>query len=202
MWERVRPWVFPVWCLGCGAPNVALCADCVPASADRVSDVVAGVGVVAAGAYAGLLRRAIVAMKHGERSYLEPLAGVLAGLVAPEVPLVPLPTSRRRSAARGFDQAVELARRVAARHGGRCCELLVNGGAAQRGRSRRSRLEAGGRFAVRATVALPEMAIVVDDVCTTGATLGDGIATLRAAGIAVLGAVVLARTASGRNSWD
>jgi predicted amidophosphoribosyltransferase len=200
VWQRIRPWVFPVCCLGCDAPRVALCAACAPAPAEQITEVIAGVGVAAAGSYAGVFRRAIVAMKHGERAYLDPFAALLAGLVAAGVPLVPLPTSSRRRAARGFDQAVELARRAAVARGSVCFNVLVKRGAAQRGLGRRARLEAGGRFRVRPGSALPELAVVVDDVCTTGATLIDGIATLRAAGVAVIGAAVLARTAPGRNS--
>jgi predicted amidophosphoribosyltransferase len=161
---------------------------------------IANVAVTAAGEYAGVLRRAIVAMKHGERAYLEPFADLLAGTIASGVPLVPLPTGHRRRAARGFDQAVELARRAAERQRSVCCEVLAKRGIAQRGLDRRARLAAGGRFRLKAGAALPELAIVIDDVWTTGATLADGIATLRAAGIAVVGAAVLARTAPGRNS--
>jgi predicted amidophosphoribosyltransferase len=179
---------------------VALCAACAPLPADRQTERVANVAVRAAGSYEGVFRQAIVALKGGERAYLEPFAALLADLIAAGVPLIPLPTSRRRQAARGFDQAVELARRVAALHGSVCCEVLVKRGIAQRGLNRRDRLEAGGRFRLRTGAVLPELAIVIDDVVTTGATLADGIATLRAAGVAVIGGAVLARTPPGRNS--
>ncbi len=200
MWERLRRWFFPVSCVGCDVPDVALCAACAPAPAQRVSGDVANVAVTAAGSYDGVLRRAIVAMKHGERAYLDPFAELIAGLIAPGVPLVPLPTSRRRRAARGFDQAIELARRAALRRQAPCCDILLKRGSAQRGLNRRARLAAGGRFHLKAGAVAPELAVVVDDVWTTGATLADGIAALRAAGVAVVGAVVLARTAPGRNS--
>ena len=200
MWDRVRPWFFPVSCLGCGAADVALCAACGPQPADGTVDVVANVAVRAAGSYDGLLRRAILAMKQGERAYLDPFAALLSRVVPTGVPVVPLPTSGRRRAGRGFDQAVELARRLAVLRDGTCSEILIKRGIAQRGLDRRQRLAAGGRFAVKRGAALPGLAIVVDDVCTTGATLADGIATLRGAGVAVIGAAVIARTAAGRNS--
>jgi predicted amidophosphoribosyltransferase len=200
VWNSLRNWIFPVCCLECAAPRIAFCSACAPPPAARITEVVAGVGLSAVGPYAGSFRRAIVAMKRGERAYLDPFAGLLAGSIVARAPLVPLPTSRRRRALRGFDQAVELARRTAAIRGSACCDVLVKRGAAQRGLDRRARLEAGGRFKLRSGRALPEVAIVVDDVCTTGATLMDGIATLRRAGVAVIGAVVLARTVAGRNS--
>lgn len=200
MWSVVRPWLFPVACLGCEVAGVALCPACAPQRTDRIRDFVAGAGMNAAGPYRGVLQRAIVAMKGGERAYLDPLALLLAELVPPGVPLVPLPTSRRRRAARGFDAAVELARRVAAQRGGTCCDILEKRGLAQRGLDRAHRLAAAGRFGVRRGAAVPDLAVVVDDVCTTGATLLDGILTLRAAGVAVIGAAVLAWTPPGRNS--
>jgi predicted amidophosphoribosyltransferase len=177
-----------------------VCANCAPLPAERIVDVVGGVRLVAAGSYDGLLRRAIVAMKRGERDYLEPLAALLADLIAPGAAVVALPTSRRRRNDRGFDQGIELGRRAAARRGSPFCDVLVKRGLAQRGLGRRARLEAERRFGIQAGVALPEVAIVIDDVCTTGATLADGIATLRSAGVAVVGAAVLARTLPGRNS--
>jgi predicted amidophosphoribosyltransferase len=200
VWRYIRPWIFPVSCLGCGASDVAFCPACAPGPGERLAEQLANVTVVAAGAYDGDLRRAIVAMKHGERAYLDPLGALLAALIAPGVPLVPLPTSRGRRAARGFDQTVELARRAAAARGSLCCEILVKRGLAQRGRDRRARLAAGRRFQIKRGAPLPQFALAVDDVWTTGATLSDGIAALRGAGVAVVGAAVLARTASGRNS--
>ncbi len=190
----VRRWLFPVWCLGCARIDIALCTDCAPSPADRRIDVVAQTAVTAAGSYTGVLRRAIIAMKHGERAYLDPLAGVLAANVPSgrDIALIPLPTSRRRRAARGFDQAIELARRVAARTGVLCADVLEKRGAAQRGLNRFARLQAEGRFRIKAG-ALPARAVLIDDVCTTGATLSDAIRTLRAAGVAISGAVVLAR---------
>ncbi len=186
-------------CVGCAIPDIALCAACGPQPHDRVVDLVAGVSVIAAGSYDGPLRRAIVAMKHGERAYLGPLAALLVDLGPAGVPLVPLPTTARRRAVRGFDQSLELARRAAADRGTRSCELLVKRGGPQRGRDRQARLAAGAGFSVRRGVPIPEAALVVDDVCTTGATLADGIAALRTAGVAVLGAIVVARTPPGRN---
>lgn len=200
MWERIRPWLFPVTCLGCGTGPAALCTACAPRQSDRIVETISGVRLVAAGSYDGVLQRAILAMKRGERDYLDPFAALLAELVAPGAAIVPLPTSRGRRDARGFDQAVELGRRVAARGGSACCDVLVKRGLAQRGLGRRARLAAERRFAIKSGSALPALAVVVDDVCTTGATLADGIAALRAAGVAVVGAAVLARTPPGRNS--
>jgi predicted amidophosphoribosyltransferase len=156
--------------------------------------------VRAAGDYAGPVRTAVLAIKRGERAYLEPLARLLAPLVPEGCTIVPVPTTSRRRAERGFDQACELARRVAVLRDATYLELLRKRGAAQRGLGRERRLEATGRFSLRLALGAPCVAVLVDDVVTTGATLRDAAAVLTAGGCAVAGAVVVARTPPGRET--
>jgi predicted amidophosphoribosyltransferase len=200
MWRALRPWLFPVWCIGCGRPEKALCAACAASAARPFTVTIASIPVRAAGEYGGPLRDAILALKRGERAYLDPLAALLAALVLPGTVLVPVSTTPRRAAARGFDQARELARRVAICRAGRCADVLRKHGAAQRGLGRGDRLHARGRFTVRSGAAVPPQAVLLDDVLTTGATLHDAARVLAAAGCRVLGAVVIARTPPGRET--
>jgi predicted amidophosphoribosyltransferase len=199
MWAVIRPWLFPVWCIGCGAPEVGLCAAC---SAPALSATVTleGLTVRAASDYAGPVREAILAVKRGERACLDPLAALLAPLVPAETVLVPLTTTRRRAAERGFDQARELARRAALRSGGTCADILRKHGAPQRGLGRSERLVARGRFTFRPGVTIPPRVMLLDDVMTTGATVRDAAALLVSAGCSVAGAVVVARTPPGRET--
>jgi predicted amidophosphoribosyltransferase len=190
--DQVRTWLFPPACVACDAPGVALCARCAPAPQAVVRFALDGIPAHALGPYEGALREAIVAMKRGERDPLDAFAALLDRLTI-VAPLIPLPTSRGRVAQRGFDQAVQLARRVAQRRALPLVEPLRKHGRPQEGRGRRARLAAAGRFRLRPGVALPATATLLDDVCTTGATLRDAAATLRAAGVAVTGIVVLAR---------
>jgi len=150
----------------------------------------------ALGAYDGALRTAVVAMKAGERDPLDAFANFLAARAPFDGTLVPLPTSRARRAERGFDQSVELARRVAARRGVACAHLLEKHGPAQEKRGRHERLAATGRFSLRPGVSPPVAVTLLDDVCTTGATARDAARLLRAAGAGVRGIVFVAR--SGR----
>ena len=149
---------------------------------------------MAIGAYDGALRRAVVAMKRGERDALVAFADLLAARAPLDGALVPLPTSRARAAKRGFDQSVELARRVAALRGVACAEVLEKRGGPQEGRGRHDRLAAAGRFRLRTGVARPVAVTLLDDVCTTGATVRDAVRVLRTAGVDVRGIVVIART--------
>jgi predicted amidophosphoribosyltransferase len=192
VWRTLRSLLFPVWCAGCGAPDVALCPSC--AAGARITALMAGpdLYVEAAASYGGLVRDAVLAMKRGERAPLDPLAALVAPLVPAGAVLIPAVTSRRRSAERGFDQSRELARRIAAIRGVTVADVLRKRGAPQRGSGRAERLAAAGRFVVRRGVALPPAGILVDDVLTTGATLRDAAATLERAGVAVRRAVVAA----------
>jgi predicted amidophosphoribosyltransferase len=156
--------------------------------------------VRAASEYGGAVRDAILALKRGERAYLDPLAALVAPFVPLGTVLVPVTTTRRRAAERGFDQARELARRVALRRSGTCADVLRKRGAAQRGRGRGERLVARGRFTLRPGTAVPPAALLLDDVITTGATLRDAAGALAAAGCRILGAVVLAHTPAGRET--
>jgi predicted amidophosphoribosyltransferase len=200
VWTALRPWLFPVWCIGCGEPGSGLCAGCVgPARPVHVTT--GGIAVVAASDYGGAVRAAILALKRGERAYLDPLAALLVPLVAPGVTIVPVTTTRRRAAERGFDQARELARRVAALRSGAVADVLRKHGAPQRGRGRDERLVASGRFALRPGHAVPQrLLLLLDDVITTGATLRDAARVLAAGGCSILGAVVVARTPAGRET--
>jgi predicted amidophosphoribosyltransferase len=199
MWAALRPWLFPVWCVGCGAPDVALCARCAGAAKPVTVDL-AGLRVFAASEYDGPVRAAILALKRGERAYIDPLAQLIAALVAPGSVLVPVRTTRRRAAERGFDQACALAARVAVCRAATCADVLRKRGSAQRGLGRDDRLTARGRFVLRPGAELPRSAVLLDDVVTTGATLRDAAGVLAAAGCRVLGAVVVARTPAGRET--
>jgi predicted amidophosphoribosyltransferase len=199
MWAAIRPWLFPVWCIGCGEHGVGLCVACA-ATARPVAVLLEGLAVGAASDYDGAVREAILGMKRGERAYLDPLAALLAPLVERGSIIVPVATTRQRAAARGFDQGRELARRVAEIRSATYDDVLVKRGAAQRGLGRGERLKAQGRFAVRRGALVPSSAVLLDDVLTTGATLLDAAAALAAAGCSVDGAVVVARTPPGRET--
>ena len=194
MLDFVRTWLFPPACVACDVPGPALCHRCAPASRDAVAFELDGILAFALGSYDGALRRAIVAMKSGERDPLDAFAELLAARAPLYGALVPLPTSCARRTERGFDQSVELARRVAARRALPCTELLEKRGAAQEGLRRRERLAAVGRFRVRAGVPLPAAVTLLDDVCTTGATARDAAWVLRGAGVDVRGIIVVARS--------
>ena len=111
--------------------------------------------------------------------------------------ILPMPLHPRRLAERGFNQAVELARPLA-----RARELPLGLAVvrklrdipAQAGLDREARLR-NPRGAFECDVSLQgQRVIVVDDVMTTGATLGELARTLKRQGASWVGNVVVART--------
>jgi predicted amidophosphoribosyltransferase len=107
--------------------------------------------------------------------------------------LVPVPAAPARRRRRGFDHADVLAGALARRTGlPRVRALRRRGGARQLGAGRRERLTAG-RLDVVATGPAPPVALLVDDVHTTGATLAACARALRAAGAEDVRAVTYAR---------
>ncbi len=177
----------------------ALCASCAPALAP-FTVAHPGLCVVAAGWYEGALRAAVLALKDGRRDVAEALGARIAPAIERGTLLVPVPTTRARLRARGVDGVALVAETAA-----RLAEATVlrtlehRGDDAQRGRSREERLAAHDRF--RARLPLNGRACtLVDDVCTTGATLTDCVLAIGRAGGRVTGAVVVAATKSPA-SW-
>jgi predicted amidophosphoribosyltransferase len=212
--------VLPRACAGCGLPGRVLCRTCAPAFArPRVAAprrVPWGFPpTVAAAAYDGPVRPAVIAFKDRGRAELaRPLGAALALAVgalltaAPQpgrpVALVPVPSSRVALRSRGRDHVRELA--VAATR-----ELRAAGVGAdvvrvlhRRGRVRDSaglgaeerRVNLTGSFALRGEPPDDVLAVLVDDVVTTGATLAEAAAALAdrrpPASLPVVAAVVAA----------
>lgn len=134
------------------------------------------------------------------------LAPVLGALLAARLPrgarpdyVLPVPLSAARLRERGFNQALEIARAVAAAAGAPLAPRL-----AERRRDTAAQFELTlaeretnlrGAFACDAALEGAEVALV-DDVMTSGATLGELAATLKRAGAARVVNWVVARTAA------
>lgn len=149
----------------------------------------------AAVVYEGVGRQLVTRTKyHGSAAGLGWMASALTQRVGlPDVDVVTwVPTTSRRRRQRGYDQAELLARAVARQMHLPCRRLVVNmGTGSQTGRSRAQRLAAP---AMDPVAPAPARVLVVDDVVTTGASLGATAAALRRAGAREVWGAVLACT--------
>ena len=186
-------------CMQCALPSIrgAICGACLARPPPFA-------GTVAAWSYVFPVDCLMQAFKYGRRLALaEPLADALArsvcaaGAARPDA-VVALPLTRGREAERGFNQAHEIARRVAAAVG----VPQIHGLLRPRDAPPQASLAVGerARNVRNAFVATSEIAgrrvALVDDVMTTGATLRDAARALRQAGAVEVCAWVVARTPS------
>ena len=187
-------------CLVCGTPLLHgdLCRACrrAPLEID---------GIRSVGLHQGPLRHAIHGLKYRrQRDLVGPLAGLLAAYLndhpLPADVLVPVPLHRERQRERGYNQSALLARGIAGP------ELPVVEDALVRlrptavqmtlGRDER-RQNVAGAFGCRDGALRGRRVLLIDDVCTTGATLEACAAAARQAGAASVWALTLSRESGG-----
>ena len=141
---------------------------------------------------------------RGDAGWAAPLATLLRSAPWVEPALeqcdlaLPMPLAPARLRERGFNQALELARRLAPDKTDSTLLLRTRETPAQSGLTRAERLRnLRGAFAIeplRAAAVRGRRVVLVDDVMTSGASVFAAAEVLRSAGAAHITAVVLART--------
>jgi ComF family protein len=216
-WLALLDLVYPPRCGGCDRRGTLMCAECLariehPGGERRVERLDA---VVSAGVFKEPLRSAIHKLKYESDT---PLAKELAGLISealarddrwvaddgePPV-IVPVPLHPSRKRARGYNQSELLARELGRATGWTVEKRL------QRVKSTRPQvgLDAEARqenvrdaFQWQGEDA-PLRVMLVDDVCTTGATLSECAFALMAAGTEHIFAATVARAIGAAPSAD
>lgn len=203
--------VLPLQCGGCGAPATGWCPECRRELAVRPDEphlitprLDPGVPVLSLGRYAGPRRRAILALKeHGRADLIGPLAHTLHdglnqllswGILDTPLTVVPAPTRRTSARRRGGDPVTRVACAATDRTPGiaviQALRLRaftrdsVGLSSAQRQRNITGR--------VRATRAVAGPVLLVDDVVTTGATVGESARVLQTVGAHVVAVLAIA----------
>lgn len=198
----------PPWCPQCGLPQAStdLCHSC-------QTNPLPFTGIRSAAWYSGPLRPAIHAFKYNNaRDLAEPLSGLLHtawnSLSQPIDALIPVPLHATRQRQRGYNQSLLLARQLQHWAGVPVAHDLIV-------RTRRTvpqvTLHAHERqrnvmqaFALAGHVSPSRVIgrhfVLIDDVCTTGATLAACAETLQVAGAAAVWAVTIARAGWTRHS--
>jgi ComF family protein len=196
--------LLPPACAACGRGGAVVCRACLDSftAPDAGAFVVADAGVtlgdalaLAVGAFAfrGSLRRALGRLKYaGAGRVAGPLAAAAApalerllGIAGPSAVLVPVPVHPVRERQRGYNQAMLLAVELSRRCGPPVTPILRRREATERqhGLDRAARLRnLRDAVALRPGADAPSVAVVVDDILTTSATLEACAHALRQAG--------------------
>jgi len=214
--------LFPPHCVACGALGSWFCSACLdqveiqhPPVCIRCGRPLAGSqlcgrcqrrpppldGLRSVAPHRTPLRQAVHALKYeGVRVLATPLGALMADYAA-ELALtadilVPVPLHRARQRQRGYNQSRLLAHEMAAVLEWPVADALtrLRDTPAQVGLSRAERLDnVRGVFCVTDAAVAGRRILLIDDVCTTGATLGACAEALRRAGARSVWALTLAR---------
>lgn len=208
--------LLPIACAGCQTPDTRLCAQCQAqlererfAIGERARPVEAPIEVFAAVPYAGIARECILNFKElGRTDLRKPLAALLdvavqdAQRAHPETELwcVPMPSTRKNEAKRGYQHVELLMRSLSARpapqrwlraSAGRADQVGLS--VTERQRNSQNTIEVDAQLLTRGALS-GKSVLLIDDIVTTGASLRAATTALETAGATVLAAAVIAHT--------
>lgn len=224
LWQGGLDFLFPPRCISCHAWGEWLCARCreqipfldtplcsrcskllrMPGVCNQCSEVPPPFeGIRAVAVYADPLRTAIRQLKFGgARAVAEPLAELLWGKwleePLPVTLVVPVPAHRSRLRERGYNQAALLAKPLAERIG---LPMAERGLSRIRPTEKQILLTAASRwenvqgaFVADADLVAGHAVLLVDDICTTTATIANCATALKQAGARAVWGFVVTRT--------
>lgn len=190
--NRIVPYVFPVFCLGCKQEGEIACNACM---AQLYEEFVApqwlsirGMDVYVCGTYVkeSLFAKLLHAYKYGFSVEAGTCLASLISVANDRLPciglasVVPMPIHRRRVAARGYNQSQRFAEAICTATGAKVVSALKRCDYQKRRQSERSReerLDSEIDILQKATPLFP--CAIVDDVITTGTTMVAAVDALK-----------------------
>ncbi|HST04753.1 MAG TPA: ComF family protein [Chloroflexia bacterium] len=217
-WNLLLDIIYPPRCGGCDRRGTLMCADCLA----EIVPIVPGLysidgadALICAGVFAGPLRNAVHKLKYeGDTPLARALARLLSGALeadgrwvaedgaSPVLVAVPLHPAKKR--ARGYNQSELLALELGKLTGWPVVRGLerIKNTRSQVGLSANERADNVSEAFEWRGGDVPERVLLVDDVCTTGATLTACALALRARGCGHVYAVTVAKALGDTISAD
>ncbi len=215
IWNGFLDLLFPPKCPFCKAvlTRPGICGDCAAGLPWNDADfrVIQGLRCAAPFRYEGAVRRTLLQFKfRGRASVAEPLGNLLARCAAEKFSgmfdaVTYVPVSRERRRQRGYNQSELLARAACRVWGTRPETLLVKiaDNPPQSGipnAAARWKNVAGVYRPAPGKIISGRRVLLIDDICTTGATLCECAKTLRGGGAAAVCALTVAATSESQKS--
>lgn len=198
--------IFPPRCIGCGAEGSYFCTRCqsgliyISHHQSRTAEID---DIRSLYAYDGSVRQAVLQLKYyNVKALAVPLARLMAEYLGrcdlPADMLVPVPLHPRRLRERGYNQSSLLAREIS-----RLTDLPVVERALQRRKNTAPQARTAsvndrkvnmrGAFSCRGKLVAGKRILLIDDVCTSGATLDACARAAKAGGATAVWGLTLAR---------
>lgn len=200
MFQTILNFFFPQKCLGCRAENEILCLECLDKI--RRSGMPSEKNVFAASDYSDdTVKKAIWFLKYKNGKQLAaPLAELIKRRVWPKLKIknpliVPIPLSKKKKRKRGYNQAELIAAKIDGELATNILRKKIHTQSQVELKDREKRqLNVIGSFEISNPEKIKGRNVVlIDDVCTTGATIAEARKILKKAGAKKIMAAVVAR---------
>ena len=203
--NRLLDFLFPPKCIFCQRllreQEEQICSDCVSdlPETDEIRPIPLTKGCKAPFLYCGTVRDAMLRYKFGSRPYYAEVFGPMIAAKLRDCPadyVTWIPVSALRRFSRGYDQAQLLAENTAKALGLPCVSTMRKRHTKKQSRlsgfsARKANISGSLRIIDRKTVE-GKTIILIDDICTTGATMGEAAYVLHLAGAAAIHGAVYA----------